>query len=365
VIKPVAFKPVVLPSPGVVTVSTSQHYKSPPPPHVGRTTSGQCVASSSSGGMTGRRSTDDGYDSRGADANRSSSSDASQSSLVVGGTGNEVQDIRRGESPDVESAVRAKDLELRRLRETMEQNETAIMEVLQERRRSWNAQMAALNREWEHKLRCQQQASFRTEQTLLLQVFKLQQDNRCLRGRGPPNSEELRLVRARVDELQWELRERTAEVGALRAQLDGCSSQLDATRRDAEEEVAASRGDAHAAVERAVAAERRAGAAEDAASRSQRDLAVATDAVESLRSELGRARAAVDAERVDFERQREQWLDEKRRVIDYQKQLQLNYVQIARKNKLLEADVQQLTSEVEHHASVPSLNGGAYDQALC
>ena len=363
--------------------------------------------------LTGRLSTDDGYSSsRGADANRSSSSDASQSSLLaqsVNGTSlsdhddtpaTSASDCRKLQSAagasgssihqhttsdytsELEAALRSKDAELRRLRETMEQNETAIMEVLQERRRGWRAQMTAATHEWEHKLRCQQQASFRTEQSLLLQVFKLQQDNRVLRSSRAHNStagEELRAANARVDELQWELRDRTSQVATLTAQLDACSSQLDATHRAAaadtdalrdrvaaaEEELAAARGDARLAVERAVVAERRVAATEDAAQRAQRDRAVSTEAVESLRAELSRVRSTLDSERADFERQREQWLDEKRRVIDYQKQLQLNYVQIARKNKVLEADVQQLTAEIERHESLPSLTGGLPDESLC
>jgi len=82
-----------------------------------------------------------------------------------------------------------------------------------------------------------------------------------------------------------------------------------------------------------------------------------------MQAELGVARATLEGQRADFDRQREQWLDEKRRVIDYQKQLQLNYVQIARKNRLLEADVHQLTTEIERHESLPSL--ATVEESLC
>jgi len=345
------------------------------------------------GTVAGRQSTDDGYSSsRGADVNRSSSSEASQSSLLAQTSASDHDDAlgtstdgrkQSGSSPstigELEATIRSKDAELRRLRETMEQNETAIIDVLQERRRGWQAQMTAVTQEWEHKLRCQQQASFRTEQSLLLQLFKLQQENRTLRTSRPSTSDELAVTKARVDELQWQLRQRTSEVAALTAQLDSCSSQLDATRRAAttdtdslrahvdavEDDLAAARGDARLAVERAVAAERRAAAAEDAAQRAQRDRALTAEAIDSLQTELSRSRATLDTERADFDRQREQWLDEKRRVIDYQKQLQLNYIQIARKNKLLEADIHQLTAEIEHQESLPSLNGGIAEESLC
>ncbi|KAH3788595.1 hypothetical protein DPMN_166740 [Dreissena polymorpha] len=42
-----------------------------------------------------------------------------------------------------------------------------------------------------------------------------------------------------------------------------------------------------------------------------------------------------------------QWSEEKKKVIVYQKQLQLNYVQMFRKNEVLEAEVEQLTLELE------------------
>jgi vacuolar-type H+-ATPase subunit H len=46
-----------------------------------------------------------------------------------------------------------------------------------------------------------------------------------------------------------------------------------------------------------------------------------------------------------FEKEREQWKDEKNKVIRYQKQLQLNYLQMFNKNRMLEAEVEQLTHQ--------------------
>lgn len=295
-----AFKPVVRTSPpGGVT--------------------SHCMTSAGSSTVlpaVGRLSTDDGYwsSSRGVDATRSSSSEESGSLPVSGkqspaaavpgpaaaaGTCCDAAAAAAGTcAADVAEALRGKEAELRRLRETMERNETAIVAVLEERRRGWAAQMTAARHEWALKLRCQQQAAFRAEQSLLLQLLRLQQDNRALR-RG----DELRASRSRVDELEWALHERSSNDAALTTQLEAC------------------------------------------------------DAAEA---EVSGARAALDAQRAEFERERERWLDEKRRVIDYQKQLQLNYVQMARKNRVLEADVQQLTAEIE---SLPTL--AHHDQSLC
>lgn len=48
-----------------------------------------------------------------------------------------------------------------------------------------------------------------------------------------------------------------------------------------------------------------------------------------------------------FEEERNQWLEEKSKVISYQKQMQLNYVQLCSKTQRLEAEVQQLTLDLE------------------
>lgn len=73
------------------------------------------------------------------------------------------------------------------------------------------------------------------------------------------------------------------------------------------------------------------------------------------------ARKELERCREDFTREREQWLAEKNKVILYQKQLQLNYVQILQRNKRLEAEVEQLAVELDKRHSVfdlaPSENG--------
>ena len=62
--------------------------------------------------------------------------------------------------------------------------------------------------------------------------------------------------------------------------------------------------------------------------------------VERLREELSE-------ERRDFEQERVTWAQEKEKVLRYQRQLQLNYVQMFRRTKSLEAEVESLTLELE------------------
>lgn len=62
--------------------------------------------------------------------------------------------------------------------------------------------------------------------------------------------------------------------------------------------------------------------------------------VERLRGELSE-------ERKEFEEERVTWAQEKEKVLRYQRQLQLNYVQMFRRTKSLEAEVESLTLELE------------------
>ena len=78
--------------------------------------------------------------------------------------------------------------------------------------------------------------------------------------------------------------------------------------------------------------------------------------IDTLREQLQAAEALVESERM-------QWLEEKNKVIRYQKQLQLNYVQMQRKNMTLEAEVEQLTLELESRdLKLVALNG---EESVC
>lgn len=64
------------------------------------------------------------------------------------------------------------------------------------------------------------------------------------------------------------------------------------------------------------------------------------DAVKDLRTE------AIESKEI-FESEKAHWLDEKEKVIRYQKQLQLNYVQMYKRNKTLESEIDGLNKTVE------------------
>ncbi|XP_066430694.1 leucine zipper putative tumor suppressor 3 [Eleutherodactylus coqui] len=68
--------------------------------------------------------------------------------------------------------------------------------------------------------------------------------------------------------------------------------------------------------------------------------------IEKLQLELTFERQQRDQQVVDFEEERRTWQEEKEKVIKYQKQLQLNYVEMYQKNQQLEQRIGELTTKV-------------------
>ena len=62
----------------------------------------------------------------------------------------------------------------------------------------------------------------------------------------------------------------------------------------------------------------------------------------------------VERYKENFEVEKANWLDEKEKVIRYQKQLQLNYVQMYKRNKTLESEVDQLKKSLAESNQKPS-----------
>ena len=72
----------------------------------------------------------------------------------------------------------------------------------------------------------------------------------------------------------------------------------------------------------------------------QKDLGNLITEVKELKSEA-------NVSKETFETEKSLWLDEKEKVIRYQKQLQLNYVQMYKRNKTLESEIESLNKTVE------------------
>lgn len=69
--------------------------------------------------------------------------------------------------------------------------------------------------------------------------------------------------------------------------------------------------------------------------------------VERLKQQLSEEKDAQEKQAKSFEQERLTWNKEKDRVIKYQKQLQINYLQMHKKNRDLERILKELTAELE------------------
>merc|ERR1712141_573229 len=92
------------------------------------------------------------------------------------------------------------------------------------------------------------------------------------------------------------------------------------------------------------------------------DLQEKEEEIEKLQNDLGnlitevkelKSEASISKE--TFETEKSMWLDEKEKVIRYQKQLQLNYVQMYKRNKTLESEIESLHKTVEEVKNAASV----------
>ncbi|XP_070276109.1 leucine zipper putative tumor suppressor 3 isoform X2 [Myotis yumanensis] len=291
---------------------------------------------------------------------------------------------------DLEERLWEKEQEVAALRRSLEQSEVAVAQVLEERQKAWERELAELRQGCSGKLQQVARRAQRAQQGLQLQVLRLQQDKKQLQ------EEAARLMRQR-EELEDKVCQKAGEISLLKQQLKdsqadvsqklseivGLRSQLRegrASLREKEEQLLSLRdsfGSKQASLELAEGelptaclkpaltpvdpAEPQDALAtcesDEAKMRRQAGVAAAASLVSldgevdaggesgtrALRREVGRLQAELAAERRARERQgasfaeeRRVWLEEKEKVIEYQKQLQLSYVEMYQRNQQLE-----------------------------
>ncbi|XP_036780545.2 leucine zipper putative tumor suppressor 3 isoform X3 [Manis pentadactyla] len=291
---------------------------------------------------------------------------------------------------ELEERLWEKEQEVAALRRSLEQSEAAVAQVLEERQKAWERELAELRQSCSGKLQQVARRAQRAQQGLQLQVLRLQQDKKQLQ------EEAARLIRQR-EELEDKVCQKAGEISLLKQQLKdsqadvsqklseivGLRSQLRegrASLREKEEQLLSLRdsfGSKQASLE--LAEGELPGAclkpaltpvdpaepqdvlatceSDEAKMRRQAGVAAAASLVSldgevdaggeggtrALRREVGRLQAELAAERRARERQgasfaeeRRVWLEEKEKVIEYQKQLQLSYVEMYQRNQQLE-----------------------------
>ena len=220
-----------------------------------------------------------------------------------------------------------------------------------------------------------QSLSEKTEETLELQK-KLEEQKAHLDNQEREISDKFR-----------EILVKTEEVKSLRANLRRCSNEndmdvsvSDSNHSDSEIQMDQSKlsspvsdlvkthsrliSQSNANMNNTQNERRRSSSSNSKTSSPLRNSDIKDDSVDDLMSEIRKLREQLDDVQDNFEKEKEQWLDEKNKVIRYQKQLQLNYVQMYNKNKMLEAEVEQLTLELESRdLKLMALNGG--EESVC
>ena len=299
---------------------------------------------------------------------------------------------------ELEALLRAKDQEIIQLRQTMEHNEMAIFQVQREKQQVWEVQMAELREELEGRLRAQQQKAFRTEQALLLQLCRLQQERKTLRSdlervgsdrdqtqqRCSQANEQLSELNSKLEEAKWDVCQKAGEISLLKSQLkeakeeaksksselanvrsklkemekDKCDrnnemsrlqeevtnykNELDRTRLELD------RANRHSAHVQEELSRRKQQSNSPTPSSGSSSSAAEIQEMHRLRDEIKKLQSHLGNKETSFVKEKDTWLEEKNKVIRYQKHLQLNYIQMCRKNKTLEREVEQLTLELEH-----------------
>uniref|UniRef100_A0A3B3VJC2 Leucine zipper tumor suppressor 1 n=1 Tax=Poecilia latipinna TaxID=48699 RepID=A0A3B3VJC2_9TELE len=150
-----------------------------------------------------------------------------------------------------------------------------------------------------------------------------------------------------LEETQWEVCQKSGEISLLKQQLRDCQADVSHKLNEIVS-LKASLKENTAKVERL---EQQNKDYEDKLQSCTREKCIFTGSlqreVERLKQELREEKNAQGKMVSSFELERQTWNQEKDRVIKYQKQLQINYLQMHKKNKDLERILKELTAELE------------------
>ncbi|NIG60070.1 leucine zipper putative tumor suppressor 3-like isoform X2 [Pontoporia blainvillei] len=248
---------------------------------------------------------------------------------------------------ELEERLWEKEQEVAALRRSLEQSEAAVAQVLEERQKAWERELAELRQGCSGKL--QQVCQKAGEISLLKQQLKDSQAD------VSQKLSEIVGLRSQLREGRASLREKEEQLLSLRDSFSSKQASLElgegelpsACLKPALTPVdPAEPQDVLATCESDEAKMRRQAGVAAAASLVSLDGemdAGGESGTRALRREVGRLQAELAAERRARERQgasfaeeRRVWLEEKEKVIEYQKQLQLSYVEMYQRNQQLE-----------------------------
>lgn len=316
---------------------------------------------------------------------------------------------------ELEAMLKEKDAEINVLREVMDKNERAIFQVYEDKKSSWIKEFRDLKDDYEKKLKLQQRKTYKAEQVLNLQVFKLQQEKKQMKEeldklksekediaqKCEAYAEETNRLQAQMDDATWQGRRPPSDVVDLQNQIDSLHNKLTAKSEEAlklQSQLVSLKSDLEnknkqtdqcfkenlsgsmqrlnssgsdlepdiplCRCEKQIQTELIKGQTPERETLKPSLICEKDRELSAVTEELDKVKLELLVHKEEFEKEKEQWLEEKNKVIMYQKQLQLNYVQMFRKNKVLEAEVEQLTLELESRdMKLMALNGG--EESVC
>ncbi|XP_050443686.1 leucine zipper putative tumor suppressor 2 homolog isoform X1 [Adelges cooleyi] len=296
---------------------------------------------------------------------------------------------------EMETALKDRDRELRHLRQTMEHNEHVIFRVYQEKENAWERELRRIKTMGDNRLKTAAQKSLKLEQMLMKQTYKLQDDKKRLQDENDRITSETCNLRREVDELktrleetEWGLCQKSGELSHVKSQLKDTQNDLAAKGH----EVITLKSEIRDLLQKLEAKERRIHELqvkddpdvinEDSRSLSDQlyllvrrlneqvegelskckmsecsteDLSrfpkkeIETDSLDEFKEleyHTGKLIQMLNEERRNWDQERLKWFQEKEKVLCYQRQLQMNYVQMFRRTQAFEAQIENLTVQM-------------------
>uniref|UniRef100_A0A672JI26 Leucine zipper, putative tumor suppressor 1 n=1 Tax=Salarias fasciatus TaxID=181472 RepID=A0A672JI26_SALFA len=304
----------------------------------------------------------------------------------------------------LEQRLLERETELQELQVSFEEKEADTCQLFEERQKYCTEEMEGLKQRCSTKLRQVSQMAAKTHQALQLQVSQLQAEKKKLEEDVSKLTQEKDLVELRLrsyetqntqlaptlEETQWEVCQKTGEISLLKQQLRDCQADvghklseivslraslkensakmeiLEKQNKDHEDklhsrsiEVEVCQNELQRKKNEADFLREKVGKLEKDIQGMKKDLATAEETeehtsngslqkqVERLKQQLREEKSVQDRLASGFEQERQTWNKEKDRVIKYQKQLQINYLQMHRKNQDLERILKEVTAELE------------------
>uniref|UniRef100_A0A8C3PDQ7 Leucine zipper tumor suppressor family member 3 n=1 Tax=Chrysemys picta bellii TaxID=8478 RepID=A0A8C3PDQ7_CHRPI len=278
---------------------------------------------------------------------------------------------------DLEDRLWEKEQEVLQMRRNLDKSEAAIFQVFEEKQKIWEREMEDLRQNYANKL---QQVSKKAQ--------RAQQQREELEKKFVAFKKEQAEFLPKIEETKWEVCQKAGEISLLKQQLK--DSQADVSQKlneivglrtqlkegknflkEKEEQIITLKDSYSSKTVNLEVCENelqrkmnevqmlreKLNHCELEVSGLKQTLAnmgdpLNEDSVIALKKEVERLQTELKLERqqreqqvIDFEEERRTWQEEKEKVIKYQKQLQLNYVEMYQKNQLLEHKMNEMTTK--------------------